>query len=165
MENQYPKAIASFHTILEQLPGVLNVCSGIDPLHGLTNKDLSLVELGHLPHAALRRTDGGLEHEVLFQVEFQLEPKPASWKTLEFLAWFVRDQARGGELMQLRPFALPPLAGQTVQLGHTLKFQIDVFLYPEEQNLDFILEKVAAIRNSLEQAIDWYGSAFGPEFR
>ena len=34
------------------------------------------------------------------------------WLTLEFLAWWVRDQSRGGELIQMRPVALPPKGAQ-----------------------------------------------------
>ncbi|CAH8711242.1 hypothetical protein M5W83_14540 [Paenibacillus thiaminolyticus] len=52
--------------------------------------------------------EGGLENEVLIQFEFAIDQSVEGLQSLEFLAWFVRDYARGGKKIQLRPFALPP---------------------------------------------------------
>ena len=162
MPDDYPKEIRFFHALLEELPGVTNVCSGIDSLQGLTSEDLSVVEFGHLPHAALRRTKGGLEGEVLIQIELKLEPTQQGWETLEFLAWFVRDQARGGEVIQLRPFALPPQTDKTIQLGRTLKFHIDLFFHTTGDDLNPILKKVMGIGQELNRAIKLFSPAILP---
>src|SRR4051794_37795562 len=127
---EYPPALERLHRALAGLPGVSDVCSGIESLEGLTGDDLRFPVFAHVPHGALRRTNGGLAGEALVQVEFRIGPSPVGWRSLEFVAWFVRDQARGGKSIQLRPFALPPMAGDQVQLGHTLKWHIDLF-YPD----------------------------------
>lgn len=146
--------------MLRGLPAVTEVSSGILSLAGLTADHLRLIDFARLPHAALRRTNGGLEGEVLVQIEFHLTPGSEGWETLEFLASFVRDQARGGEPLQLRPFALPPTAGAARQLGHTLRFHLDLFFPDSDGSLEPILAKVGQIGQSLKSAIAVYQSAF-----
>lgn len=116
MTDRYPDQIEAWHAAIARLQGVRDVCSGIQSVWGIKGEHLSSFDFGELPHAVYRRTDGGLENETLIQTEFRLVPKSYSWRTLEFVAWWVRDQARGGELIQLRPFGLPPVAGVDVQL-------------------------------------------------
>ncbi|MDG0876191.1 hypothetical protein L5D93_28780 [Paenibacillus thiaminolyticus] len=53
-------------------------------------------------------------------------------QSLEFLAWFVRDCARGGKKIQLRPFALPPETPYARQLGTTLNY-ISIYLWMESR--------------------------------
>ena len=56
------------------------------------------VESGsNLPHALLRRSDGGVPNEVWANGKLTLTRDEAGWLTLEFLAWWVRDQSRGGD--------------------------------------------------------------------
>lgn len=159
MSEEYPVEISNFHKLLLELPGVTNVSSGIESLAGLALEELSLIEFAHLPHAALRRTNGGLDDEVLIQVEFHLLQTLEGWRTLEFLAWFVRDQARGGESLQLRPFGLPPIAEAETQLGNTLRFHLDLFCLNSNDGLEPILAKVKEIGQCLKTAIEIYRSA------
>ena len=153
----YPPEIERLHQALARLPGVDDLRSGIESLQELTADDLRLAENAHLPHGSLRRTNGGLADEAFIQVEFRVAPTPSGWRSLEFLAWFVRDQARGGESVQLRPFALPPMVGERVQLGETLQWQIDLFCPGTGDDLSPQLARVAKIAESLEIAFRLYG--------
>jgi hypothetical protein len=158
MTDRYPDEVEAWHEAIGRLRGVRDVCSGIQSVWGIKGEHLSLVDFGQLPHAAYRRTDGGLENETLVQTEFRLLPKPYSWRSLEFLAWWVRDQARGGELIQLRPFGLPPIAGFNVQLGGTLRFHIDIFRLggSEGETAEVHLPKIREYADDLVQSIDLY---------
>lgn len=153
----YPPEVDRLHAALESLPGLTEASSGIESLQGITGNHLRFPDFAHLPHGALRRTDGGLEGEALIQTEFRIERSERGWRTLEFLAWFIRDQARSGELIQLRPFALPPMAGGEVQIGNTLHWQIDLFCPDTGEDLSPQLERVARIAEALETAVSLYG--------
>lgn len=154
---EYPREIERLHNVLGRLPGVLEVESGIESLQGLTAEDLHFPDFAHLPLGALRRTSGGLSGEALIQFEFVLAPAAPSWLSLEFLAWFIRDQARGGYAIQLRPSAFPPAAGAQVQLGATLRWQIDLFCLDAEADLSPQLATVEHIAEALEVALQVYG--------
>jgi hypothetical protein len=157
----YPPALERLHRSLACLPGVFDVCSGIESLQELTRDDLHFPDFAHVPHGALRRTNGGLPGEALIQIEFRLEPSSVGWRSLEFIAWFVKDQARSGELIQLRPFALPPMVGEQVQLGGTLKWHIDVFCPDTGADLSPQLAKLDRIASELELAVGVYGHLVG----
>jgi hypothetical protein len=156
MGDEYPPEIEKLHAGLRRLAGVLDIASGIDRLDGLTVDDLSLADLAHLPHGALRRKAGCFPDESLIQVEFRLERSERGWRALEFLGWFVRDQARGGQAVQLRPFAVPPVAGERVQLGESLRFHIDLFLPGAGSDLGPHLNKVRGIADDLRRASELY---------
>lgn len=156
MNHSYPQAVQTFHDVLLRLPGVYDVSSGIDSLDSLTSEHLALAEFTRLPLGILRRTDGGLKQEVITQFEFYLEPNHAGWRTLEFLAWFVRDAATSGEHIQLRPFALPPKVGEQIQLGNTLRFHIDLFLPNTSEDLEPVLLKIAELAQFLNLCINLY---------
>ncbi|MFN0254947.1 hypothetical protein [Pedobacter ureilyticus] len=117
---------------------------------------MGFLELSHLPIATLLRTSGGLPDEVMLQFEFTIDKSPESINTMEFLSWFVRDQAKSGRKIQLRTFALPPQGPFGVQLGTTLKFHIDYFLIEPSGNLQFILDKVSELLQSLDYSINIY---------
>ena len=153
----YPPALERLHVALASLPGICDVCSGIESLQGLAEDILQFPDFAHVPHGALRRTNGGLTGEALVQVEFRIAPTPVGWRSLEFLAWFVRDQARGGESIQLRPFALPPMYGEQVQLGQTLKWHIDLFCPDTGEDLSPQFVKIDGIAAGLELAVRLYG--------
>src|SRR5436190_2225918 len=134
MASKYPKQVEAFHKALRRLVAVREVCTGLKWLKDHPPSTYSLpAEFGDLPHALLRRTDGGLKNEAWANTEFTLTRDEAGWLTLEFLAWWVRDQSRSGEQIQLRPMALPPV-GYEVQLGTTLKFIIDHFAICPKRN-------------------------------
>ncbi|PYI53397.1 hypothetical protein [Paenibacillus flagellatus] len=152
----YPPEIEQFHQTLCKLAGVESAISGVDDLSSVDAELLAATEYAHLPHAALLRTGGGLDNEVLIQFELVLQPSQEGWHALEFLGWFVRDCARGGRKIQLRPFALPPVTPYGGQLGHTLKFHLDLFVDGIEDSLAPALQVVSEINRSLELAISLY---------
>ncbi|SFA75962.1 hypothetical protein SAMN05216312_101323 [Cohnella sp. OV330] len=152
----YPPEIEQFQQTMCKLAGVDSVISGVDDLSSVDAELLAVPEYAHLPHAALLRTGGGLDHEVLIQFELVLQPSQEGWHALEFLGWFVRDCARGGRKMQLRPFALPPVTPNGRQLGHTLKFHLDLFVDGIEDSLAPALQVISEINRSLELAISLY---------
>ncbi|MBN9299968.1 MAG: hypothetical protein J0I41_23400 [Filimonas sp.] len=152
----YPTEINEIHKTLESLKGIENVSSGVGNLGYVTQEDLTSPEYAHLPIATLRRTNGGLPGEVMIQFEFSIDRTNESLLSLEFLAWFVRDQSRGGNKIQLRPFALPPQTPAGVQLGSTLKFHIDYFFDNIRDSLQPVLEQVASLNKALQLFINLY---------
>ena len=154
----YPSEIQAFHDALSRLRGVYEVSSGIETLDGITQDDLRFVEWGHLPIGALRRTGGGLAGEALVQFEFCLSPDASGWRSLEFLAWWTRDAARGGEQIQMRPYALPPRLADVAQLGQTLRFHIDLFIPGGQTGLPDILAKISGLAKFLQTALNLYAS-------
>ena len=155
----YPPQIERLHTALGSLPGVTDVSSRIESLQGLSDDDLRLSAFAAWPIGALRRTMGGLDGEALIQFEFRLSADTRSWRTLEFLAWFIRDQSRGGVAIQLRPFALPPEVQGRIQLGHTLRWQIDLFCSHVDSDLSPQLDQVEAMARELEMVCQIYDNA------
>lgn len=153
---EYPTEINDFHFTLYNLSGIEDVCSGIDNLEEVKRSDLFRADLSHLPIAALLRTNGGYEDELLLQFEFGIDNSKESLISLEFLSWFFRDQARSGEKIQLRTFALPPDSPEGRQLGHTLKFHIDYFFDEITDTLQPVLDKVKALNDSLKLFISLY---------
>ncbi|WP_374437942.1 hypothetical protein [Inhella sp.] len=146
------------HTVLSSLPGLVEISSNIFGLQGLESEQLGSLEFARLPLGAIRRTLGGLDGEALVQTEFRVEPLARYPNTIEFLAWFVRDQSRGGVPIQLRPFALPPQAGELIQLGTSLLWQIDFFcIVPMGDRSSAHLTAIDRIANDLEFALEIYG--------
>ncbi len=154
--SNYPVDIASFQDTILQLKGVLTIESSVENLEPIDSEMLPSSACAHLPHAALWRTKGGLENEVLIQFEFALDHSLESLQSLEFIAWFIRDCARGGTKIQLRPFALPPETPYGRQLGTTLKFHIDLFVDEIEDTLDPAFEVIRHLNHSLQTSIHLY---------
>ncbi|MNW48453.1 hypothetical protein D3C74_258190 [compost metagenome] len=152
----YPAAIEHFHHTILQLQGITSIDSEVDNLEPIDSELLGLSPYAHLPHATLLRTKGGLENEVLIQFEFCIDNSAESLRSLEFLAWFVRDSARGGNKIQLRPFALPPETPYGRQIGTTLKFHIDLFVDGIEETLEPAFEAIQHINQTLKTAINLY---------
>jgi hypothetical protein len=159
----YPPKIEHFHAVLSSLPSVIDVSSGIESLQGVSAEDLRLPDFAAWPIGALRRTNGGLEAEALIQFELRLTPDANAWRTIEFLAWFVRDQSRGGVAVQLRPFALSPEVAGQVQHGHTLCWHIDLFCDGIGSDLSPVLEQVETLARTLEIAMKVYATALAGE--
>lgn len=160
MGDEYPDEVDAFHAVLNTLPGVVDVGTGVDDLSEFPVDSFSLPgEMGDLPHALLRRTSGGLPDEAWAHTEVVFDKSTEAWLSLEFLAWWVRDQSRGGEEIQLRALALPPRARE-VQLGQTLTFVIDQFaICPED--LSPMLDRFTERTKSMKVAIDLYGDLLG----
>lgn len=156
-----PKEVAAFHTALERLVAVTDVTTGLKWLSDFPPETYSLpAEFGDLPHALLRRTDGGLENEAWANTEFTVARDEGGWLTLEFLAWWVRDLSRSGEQIQMRPMALPPVAYE-VQLGTTLKFIIDHFVICPDADPTAALEMMQGRADFLNTCIDTYADTLG----
>ncbi len=149
-----PDEIEAFHRALLGVRGVTRVTSGIRGLDGITADDLRLPgPFADLPHGALRRTGGGLAGEAYVQLELALRADADGWRALDFLAWFVRDQARGGEPVQLRPYALPPAGPEGARaLGVEPILHLDVFWLDAGSDLAPILARIAAMARDLEMA-------------
>jgi len=156
MADEYPPEITKLHEALQRLSGVSDARSGIQCVHGVTAEQLSLACFSELPHGAMRRTGGAVADEVQVQIEFRIATTPAGWRTLEFLAWWVRDSSRGGLPVQLRPHALPPTMGSDVQLGHTLRFHIDYFFTHSSREIGPVLAAVGQLADHLNQTIELY---------
>ncbi|MDS0527662.1 hypothetical protein NNC19_18390 [Clostridium sp. SHJSY1] len=154
--SNYPIEIEKFHNTISKLKGIVSIESGIDNLEGVDDFLLQTSQFSHLPHATLLRTKGGLKNEILIQFEFSIDNSLDSLKSLEFLAWFVRDSARGGTKIQLRPFALPPVTPNGRQLGTTLKFHIDLFVDGIEETLDPAFKKIDELNKNLNLFIVMY---------
>jgi hypothetical protein len=154
--SEYPKEVQEFHDALERLPGITNACSTIVTLDGVKENEFSLLIFADMPLGAMRRTHGGLAQEALVQFEFEVAQTKAGWRSLEFMAWYVRDLSRGGEAIQMRPKALPPTTHDSVQLGKTLRFQIDLFWEKAGKDLKPILLKIGELAKSLCNTIEVY---------
>lgn len=162
MADDYPSQVKSFHQALCRLRGVVDVNTGLKPLDKIPLADYGLPgKMGDLPHALLSRTQGGLTHEAWANTDVILSYDRAGWLTLEFLSWWVRDQSRGGALIQMRPQALPPLVEDEIQLGHTLKFVIDHFCLLPEQSPEPMLALLSAQGQALNAAVDIYADVLG----
>lgn len=150
----FPPEVEAFHQAMRQFVAVQEVYTGLKNLASFTPDTYSLPgEFGDLPHALLRRTDGGLENEAWAHTEFELSRDEVGWLTLEFLAWWVRDLSRSDCQIQLRPMALPPKAAE-VQLGTTLKFIIDHFVIAKSPS--DALEMMQSRADSLSRCIETY---------
>jgi hypothetical protein len=154
--SNYPKEIESFHKTILKLKGISNIESGIDNLEQIDLQILRQPEFSHLPHASLLRTNGGFKNEVLIQFEFLIDNSIESLHSLEFLSWFVRDSARGGNKIQLRPFALPPETPYGRQFGTSLRFHIDLFIDSIEDSLEPALRVVQELNESIDLFIKFY---------
>ncbi|WP_432663968.1 hypothetical protein R9X47_25755 [Wukongibacter baidiensis] len=154
--SNYPVDIQKFHETILRLKGISTIESGIENLGYVNLEMLGLSEFSHLPHASLLRTNGGLEDEVLIQFEFSIDYSVESFESLEFISWFIRDCARGGTKVQLRPFALPPVTPNGRQLGKTLKFHIDLFIDNIAGTLESVFKVIRELNKSMNLFIDLY---------
>jgi hypothetical protein len=149
----YPEQVQAFLDALSGLPAVSETRSAVQCLWGVTPEALAFVDFGDFPHAAIRWAGGGKQDQALAQFEFRLEPSREGWRTLEFIAWWVRDNSRGGTDIQLRPNALPPETALGVQFGRTLKFSIDHFAVVKGDDLTPLLASIKQLADSLTAEI------------
>jgi hypothetical protein len=141
----YPYEIDQFLCALERLPGVSNARATMAVIQDIVDDDLVLPDFADYPHGALRRTGGGLEDEAMIQFEFDVARSDAGWRTLEFLAWFLRDRARLGEAIQLCPFARPPRGRRSADSNDGLRWQIQFFCRGVAENIVPHLSTIAEI--------------------
>ena len=161
MPEELPAEVEALHHALRRLSGVIEATTGLKWLTDFEPESYSLPgDLGDLPHALLRRTNGGLNNEALSSTELTLTRDKSGWLSLEFLAWWVRDLSRSGDQIQLRVLALPPKAFE-VQFGRTLKFAIDHFAICPGGDPAPMLTQLGERARSLERAIDLYSDMLG----
>ncbi|MEL7259010.1 MAG: hypothetical protein AAFN80_14360, partial [Pseudomonadota bacterium] len=61
---------------------------------------------------------------------------------------------------QLRAMALPPMVGDDVQLGETLRFTIDWFYTGPDEDVSLLLGAVNEMAANLEASLAFYRKAF-----
>ncbi len=154
---EYPPQIERLRSVLKTMPGVVEVEAHQTPLQDINVQELSLVPLGDLPHAAIRRTKGGLPAEALGQVFVTLDPTVESWRTLEFLSWQVRDWSRAGRCVQIRTRGLPPVIGERVQLGTSLRVIIEFFVSGLDTDPERMLREIDEFAADLQSSLRLYG--------
>lgn len=159
---KFPPEVKAFHDAMLRIPGIVDVSTGLKDLAEFTPDTYSFPgEFGDLPHALLRRTNGGLENEAWANTEFETSKDGAGWIAIEFVAWWVRDMSRSKEQIQLRTMALPPVAGKK-QLGTTLRFIIDHFIICPGGDTAVALTMIQNRAESLNDSIDEYQELLGP---
>ena len=160
----YPPQIERLRSVLKTLPGVIEVEANHTPLQDIKVEDMSLAACGDLPHAAIRRTNGGLPAEALGQVFITLAPAVESWRTLEFVSWQVRDWSRGGRTVQIRTRGLPPMVGEQIQLGSSLQIIIDFFIAGLDTDPERLLRQMDEFATDLDRSVqlyrlEWHGGS------
>lgn len=155
MADNYPPQVSVFHQAISRFRGVIEVNTGIKKLDQISLEDYKTSgPLGDLPHALLRRTDGGLDNEAWANTDIILSYDRAGWLTLEFLSWWVREQSQNGQQIQMRPQALSPEAQGEIQLGQTLKFVIDHFCVLSDNTPKVMLSLLQARGENLNKTIN-----------
>jgi hypothetical protein len=156
-----PPEISKLVDAVSSVKGAANVSIGKMYLPDIEVKNLSLPSpYADLPIATLRRTNGGLSDELLLSINFEIERNEAGLNALEFLSWWVRDQSRGGENLQIRSIGLPPIIGKTRQLGSTLRFTIDWFYIDKSQDINRVLTAIGTKAKELQHEVEAYKDAF-----
>lgn len=155
-----PPQVQALVDSISLLPGVAACFCGPKALAEIELSHLSLpAEFGNLPQAAIIRTNGGRENEVLIQTEVIFDRSPEAWLSIEFLAWWVRDWGRSGHEIQMRPMALPP-RGFEIQLGRTLKFFIEYFVIETGERFERTLEVVDEMAKDIASNFEDYRECF-----
>lgn len=155
-----PTQISHLQDAIGAIPGVNEVSITKTYLPNIKVDELMLLPYGDLPLASIRRTNGALSEELLISFNFEIQRNELGLKGLEFLSWWVRDQSRGGENLQIRSIGLPPLAGNKKQLGSTLRFTIDYFHHDKEMNMEKLLNKIDSFAKSITSNYNDYKTAF-----
>ena len=156
----FPPQVKLLIDSISCLPGVEACFCSPRQLEDITPADLTLPgEFADLPQAALIRTNGGRQHEVLIQTEVIFDRSADAWLSLEFLAWWVRDWGRSGHEIQMRPMGLPPKAYE-IQLGRTLKFYIECFVIEVDDTYNNTLKITAEMGESIAENFHDYRECF-----
>jgi hypothetical protein len=153
-----PPEVQKLQQAVESIPGITDAAVGKAHLADIPEADFGLLPYGDLPLGVLRRTKGGLDHEVVIAINFGISADVKGLKALEFISWWVRDAARGAEPIQVRSLALPPVGDQS----GTLRFNIDYFHVDPDEDLDRLLARLAELAEDLESAKRLYPHAVAP---
>ena len=141
-----PPEVEELEREISSIPGIASVSVSKVALDKISVSDFRFPPYGSYPLGALKRTNGGLPHEVLVSVDFTISKDTTGLNALEFLSAWVRDSARGKDPIQLRSLALPQIEGQ---IGETLSFTIDYFHVDTEENPKSVLTAVGKLAKSL----------------
>lgn len=162
--NGIPAEISNLEKAFRSVSGVSEVAIG---KHYYSKNDINKLsevyfggEYADLPIAMLRRSSGNLDKELLINVEFTIESNSQGLHALEFLSWWARDLSRSGDNVQIRSIGLPPMVGDNVQLGSTLKFWFETYIITEKEDRALVLAKISELEESLEDNLKLYKSAF-----
>ncbi|WP_105176726.1 hypothetical protein [Clostridium cagae] len=153
---KYPIDVKNFQDTIYNIVGIDSIESGVCDLEGVDSNLVLTSDYAHLPIAALLRTNGGFENELLVQFRFTIDKSEDGLEALEFISWFIRDYARDKTKIQLTPFALSPQTPNGRQLGSTLRFHIDLFVENVHDSLDPVLKEVKQLNKTLSMAIKLY---------
>lgn len=151
---KYPQEVQAVIDEMKRIRGVADVSCDICSLEGVRAEDLGSFAYARFPITTLRRTNGGRPDEGLLSITFTVSRDEDGWRAVEFLAWIVRDRARGGCEDDIRPFGLPAVAGADVQLGQSLRFIIEMFLVDPADGSP--LRRMKDFADDLRQTIDLY---------
>ncbi len=156
-----PDEIARLVATLSAIPGIAEAGLEKTYLPEVSVSDLGLPgPYADLPIAALRRSNGSLAQELLLSMNFRIHRSEAGLRAAEFLSWWVRDESRGGENMQIRSIGLPPVVAGQQQLGSTLRFTIDWFYADTSEDVARLLAAVDGKAQALGLATLMYRAAF-----
>lgn len=157
--SNYPPAVEKMVTALDEFKGVSDIEVGLQAIDEIEIENLSLpAHFAMLPHLAIRRSEGGKPNEALISFDFKLSKDNHGWVALEFIAWWVRDMCRSDHEIQLRPQALPPSAGDAIQLGSSLTFTLEIFYVEPDDDPMKIAEYVGECGDSLQSSIEIYSN-------
>jgi hypothetical protein len=159
-----PQQIINFEKAFKSVPGVQKVEIG---KHFYPKNDVIKLDevyfggqYADLPIAMLRRTGGNLDKELLISVEFTIEANKRGLNALEFLSWWVRDLSRSGDNVQIRSIGLPPIAGENIQIGSTLRFWFEAYIVTEREDISLVVAEVSNLAESLVESKKLYEPAF-----
>jgi len=159
-----PEQVIALESAFRSVPGISE--ASVEK-HYYSKEDLIKLEelnfggkYADLPIAMLKRSEGNPQNEVLIVVEFRIEMKEQGLKALEFLSWWVRDQSRSGENLQIRTIGLPPMAGDKIQLGNTLRFWFEAYIVTESEDIKLVLAEMGKLANSINENLKFYEKAF-----
>ncbi len=159
-----PQEIISLEKAFKDISGINQVEIGKHQYSKEDVKQLDEIYFGgqyaDLPIAMLRRAGGNLDKEMLINVAFTIEPNKQGLNALEFLSWWVRDLSRSGDNVQIRSIGLPPMAGDTIQLGSTLTFWFEAYIVTEKEDIKLVLAKISELAESLNESVELYEPAF-----
>ncbi|BCE01194.1 hypothetical protein [Marinicellulosiphila megalodicopiae] len=148
-----PPEIIKLTDTLSSIPGVIDVEIGKLDIEEIEEDHFGLLPFAEYPLGAISRTQGGKDKELVIYMDFKITPDAKGLRALEFISWWVKDEARAGSPMQIRSVALPPIIGQ---FGNTLKFTIDYFYIDPNQDIKKLISTIGEIADDLELMIELY---------
>lgn len=145
--------------VISTLPGVRVHRSSLQWIGEIDARAMRCPENWDLPHAALRRTGGGVPGEAIVQFDIGLDGSADGWKACELLAWFVRDLSRAGDDVQLRVLGLPP-GSEAHAPGESLRLVLDMLFRHAANDSEIVATHLRQYASDLADAIEMYDEEF-----